>query len=109
MTRAIEFHFDFVSPCSYLASTQLPVLARQHGDLAQTTEVIALLNRAGLDGVKLLERAGSTDVVARLDAATAAAAERGWFGSPSFIVGGDLFSGNDRLDYVAAALAAQPA
>ena len=31
MTRAIEFHFDFVSPYSYLAITQLPALARQHG------------------------------------------------------------------------------
>lgn len=31
MTRAIDFHFDFVSPYSYLAITQLPALARQHG------------------------------------------------------------------------------
>jgi 2-hydroxychromene-2-carboxylate isomerase len=31
MTRAIDFYFDFVSPYSYLAITQLPALARQHG------------------------------------------------------------------------------
>jgi 2-hydroxychromene-2-carboxylate isomerase len=31
MTRAIEFHFDFVSPYSYLAITQLPALTRRHG------------------------------------------------------------------------------
>jgi 2-hydroxychromene-2-carboxylate isomerase len=30
MTHAIEFYFDFVSPYSYLACTQLPGLARQH-------------------------------------------------------------------------------
>jgi 2-hydroxychromene-2-carboxylate isomerase len=78
-------------------------------DLGQTTEVIAALNRAGLEGAKLLERAASADVVARLDAATVAAAERGLFGSPSFVVGDELFFGNDRLDFVAAALAAQPA
>jgi len=78
-------------------------------DLGQTSEVIAVLNRAGLDGVKLLERGASAGVVARLDEATQAAAERGLFGSPSFIVGGELFFGNDRLDFVAAALAAQPA
>ena len=29
MPRAIEFYFDFVSPYSYLAITQLPALARQ--------------------------------------------------------------------------------
>jgi len=31
MTHAIDFHFDFGSPYSYLAITQLPALARQHG------------------------------------------------------------------------------
>jgi 2-hydroxychromene-2-carboxylate isomerase len=78
-------------------------------DLGQTTEVIAALNRAGLNGVKLLERAASPEVITRLDQATAAAAERGVFGSPSFFVGEEQFFGNDRLDFVAAALAAQPA
>jgi 2-hydroxychromene-2-carboxylate isomerase len=200
MSRVIEFHFDFVSPYSYLANTQLPVLARTHGaeivykpfrvlelmklvgnrpttiecknkrryagadlgrwanrygvgvrqnphmqkvdtaqllrgaliaaddgqaapyvsavfgelwdgdrDLGQTTEVIAALNRAGLNGVKILERAASPEVITRLDQATAAAAERGVFGSPSFFVGEEHFFGNDRLDFVAAALAAPPA
>jgi 2-hydroxychromene-2-carboxylate isomerase len=90
-------------------STVFGALWNGERDLGQATEVIALLNHAGLDGVKLLERAASADVVARLDEATAAAAERGLFGSPSFIVGGELFFGNDRLDFVAAALAAQPA
>ena len=31
MTHVIEFHFDFVSPCSHLAITQLPALVRRHG------------------------------------------------------------------------------
>jgi len=200
MSRAIEFYFDFVSPYSYLASTQLPALAREHGaelaykpfrvlelmklvgnrpttiecqnkrryagadlgrwakrygvgirqnphmrkvdttwllrgaliaaddgraapyvsavfgelwdgerDLGQTTEIIAALNRAGFDGVKLLERAAHSDVIARLDQETAAAAERGVFGSPSIFVGNEHFFGNDRFEFVAAALAAQPA
>ncbi len=197
MTRAIEFYFDFVSPYSYLACTQLPGLARQHGaeivyrpfrllelmklvgnrpttiecknkqryagvdlerwaarygvslrrnphfrdvdaarllrgalvaaesdnaapyvsavfgalwngerNLSLDTEVVELLEQAGLDAEKLLERAANDDVVARLDRETAAAAERGLFGSPSFVVGDELFFGNDRLDFVAAALTA---
>ena len=37
MTQAIESHFDFISPYSYLASTQLPGLARQHGPRSSTS------------------------------------------------------------------------
>jgi 2-hydroxychromene-2-carboxylate isomerase len=31
MTRTIEFYFDFPSPYSYLAQTQLPKIAAEHG------------------------------------------------------------------------------
>ena len=31
MTRTIEFYFDFPSPYSYLAHTQLPRIAAEHG------------------------------------------------------------------------------
>jgi 2-hydroxychromene-2-carboxylate isomerase len=43
---------------------------------------------------------------AALEAANAAAAERGVFGSPSFFVGDDMFFGNDRLDFLREALKA---
>jgi 2-hydroxychromene-2-carboxylate isomerase len=195
MNRAIDFYFDFVSPYSYLACTQLPGLARRHGaevvykpfrllelmklvgnrpttiecknklryagadlgrwaakhgvtihrnshqgkfdaalllrgaliaaddgaaagyvsamfgamwngerDLSDHAELVGVLEQAGLAGEKLIERAASDAVVARLDRETAAAAERGVFGSPSFFVGDELFFGNDRLEFVAAAL-----
>ena len=200
MTRTIEFYFDFVSPYSYLANTQLPALAGEHDaavvyrpfrllelmkrvgnrpttiecqnkqryatadlgrwaskygvsvrrnpqmraidlaqllrgaliasddgqaapyvsavfgalwngarDLSQNAELAALLSEAGLDGTKLLERAQDANVVARLDRQTADAAERGVFGSPSIFIGDELFFGNDRLEFVAAALAARKA
>jgi 2-hydroxychromene-2-carboxylate isomerase len=200
MTRAIDFHFDFVSPYSYLAITQLPALARQHGaevvykpfrllelmklvgnrpttvecknklryagadlgrwaakygvslhrnphqskfdsalllrgalvaaddggaapyvsavfgavwngerDLSHHAELVDVLEKVGLAGEKLLERAARGDVATRLDRETAAAAERGVFGSPTFVVGDELYFGNDRLEFVAAALAAAKA
>lgn len=200
MTCAIDFYFDFVSPYSYLAITQLPALARQHGaeivykpfrilelmklvgnrpttvecknklryaaadlgrwaarygvslhrnphqnkfdsalllrgalvaaddgeaaryvsavfgavwngerDLSHHAELVDVLEKAGLAGEKLLERAASDDVATRLDRETAAAAERGVFGSPTFVVGDALYFGNDRLEFVAAALAAAKA
>ena len=31
MTRTIDFYFDFPSPYSYLAHTQLPKIAAEHG------------------------------------------------------------------------------
>ena len=46
------------------------------------------------------------DFVSPYSFETGAAAKRGLFGSPSFVVGDELFFGNDRLEFVAAALTA---
>lgn len=63
-----------------------------------------MLDKAGFDGARLLNGAKSADYVARFEKSTNAAAERGIFGSPTMFVGGEMFFGNDRLDFVAAAL-----
>ena len=73
-------------------------------DLSQRSVLIDVLDRAGFDGARLLERASGADIVARLDAETKAAAERGVFGSPTIFVGDQMFFGNDRFDFVSAAL-----
>lgn len=191
MTADIDFHFDFISPYSYLAATVLPRLAAEHGaaisyrpfclielmkivgnrpttlecknkeayamvdlqrwaksyrvdfapnphwqsidfaelcrgalvasdegraadyvnaiypavfgkplDLSQRSVIIGVLDEAGFAGVKLLDRAKSEDYVAKLEESTRAAAERGVFGSPTMFVDGEMFFGNDRLDFV---------
>ena len=195
MTRTIDFYFDFPSPYAYLAHTQLPRIAADHGatiayhpfrilelmkivgnrpttiecknknvyagadlqrwtkrykvdfarnpnsksfdfaeldraalvaigdgrgaehvtaistatwgrpaDLSQRPVLLDVLAKAGLDGARLLERASGADVVAKLEAATTAVAERGVFGAPTIFVGDQMFFGNDRLDFVAEAL-----
>lgn len=195
MTRTVEFYFDFPSPYSYLAHTQLPKIAADHGatlvyrpfrilelmtivgnrpttiecrnkgkyagadlqrwtqrynvefarnpyaksldfaaldrgalvaiedgrgadyvtavfaaiwgrpaDLSQRSVLIDTLERAGLDASAFVERANTETIVARLDAETKAAAERGVFGAPTMFVGNQMFFGNDRLDFVAEAL-----
>ena len=49
----------------------------------------------------------TTDAVKeRLKANTQEAADRGAFGAPTFFVGDDLFFGQDRLEFVEAALSA---
>jgi len=47
-----------------------------------------------------LVRAGSDDVKAELRRSTELAAERGVFGVPTFVVGNELFWGQDRLELV---------
>ena len=73
-------------------------------DLSQRPVLLGVLDRAGLAGTRLLERAAAPECAARLERNTAAAAERGVFGSPTLFVGEEMFFGNDRLDFVAEAL-----
>ena len=58
------------------------------------------LDAAGLDGKAILKTADEPAYGERLEKNTALAAERGVFGSPTFIVGDDLFFGNDRLGFL---------
>ena len=195
MTRTIEFYFDFPSPYSYLAHTQLPKIAVEHGatvtyhpfrildlmtivgnrpttiecknkgkyagvdlqrwtkrynvdfsrnphsklfdyaqldhaalvaieddrgaeyvtgifaaiwgkpvDLSQRAVLSEVLEKAGFNAAQLIERANHAGIVAKLEAETKAAAERGVFGAPTMFVGQQMFFGNDRLDFVAEAL-----
>jgi 2-hydroxychromene-2-carboxylate isomerase len=73
-------------------------------DLGQRSELIGVLDKAGFDGARLLDRTKSAPYAARLDKCTAAAAQRGVFGSPTVFVGGEMFFGNDRLDFMAETL-----
>ena len=57
----------------------------------------AALEEAGLPAEELIERAGDQNVKDELIANTREAVEQGVFGLPSFIVGGELFFGKDRL------------
>jgi 2-hydroxychromene-2-carboxylate isomerase len=52
----------------------------------------------GVDANAVLTRAQSTEVKAALRSNTEEATALGIFGAPSFVVDGELFWGNDRLD-----------
>jgi 2-hydroxychromene-2-carboxylate isomerase len=67
-------------------------------DISAPEVVAELLGALGHDAPAVLSRAGSSDVKDELRAQTDRAVELGIFGSPSFVVGGELFWGNDRLD-----------
>lgn len=74
-------------------------------DLGDAGEVAAVLAAAGLDANALLALAGDEDVKAALKTATEDAVARGVFGCPTFFVRGEMFFGQDRLDWVEAAVA----
>ena len=69
-------------------------------DVNDRAVVARRLDAAGLDGKAILKTADEPAYGEQLVKNTALAAERGVFGSPTFIVGDDLFFGNDRLGFL---------
>jgi 2-hydroxychromene-2-carboxylate isomerase len=66
--------------------------------------VAETLAAAGLPAERLLELTQDQAIKDRLAANTAGAVERGVFGSPSFLIGDELWFGKDRLRDVEDAL-----
>jgi 2-hydroxychromene-2-carboxylate isomerase len=64
----------------------------------QPDDVAEVLNALGQPADAWLTRAQHDDTKARLRTQTEEAMQRGLFGAPSFLVGDELFWGNDRLD-----------
>lgn len=73
------------------------------GDAAVVTGV---LNAAGFDAEAMLALAAEPEVKQALVATTEEAVARGVFGAPTCFVGDEMHFGQDRLDFVAAALRA---
>jgi 2-hydroxychromene-2-carboxylate isomerase len=74
-------------------------------DLSRADNLARVIGATGLSAEELLRRADSEDGIARLDRATDEAARRGVFGSPTMVLGKEMFFGNDRLDMLAETLA----
>jgi 2-hydroxychromene-2-carboxylate isomerase len=73
-------------------------------DVSRPEVVQEVAGRAGLDGAALVAAAPSfKEALARQ---TQEAVDRGSFGAPTFFVGGEMFLGNDRLEFAVEALAA---
>jgi len=77
----------------------------QDRDIADAATLAALAGECGLDSATLAARAASPDMSARYAALTQEAIARGVFGAPTYVVGDELFWGQDRLDFLARKLA----
>jgi 2-hydroxychromene-2-carboxylate isomerase len=67
-------------------------------DIADAGVLRELVDSAGGDGAQAVEQAQTSEVKARLRANTAEALRLGIFGAPDFVVKGELFFGQDRLE-----------
>ena len=92
--------------CRFAAEPWLPDFVRavfranfaEGRDIAQPEVLERCLNRLDLPGAELLQQAQSPESKALLRAQTERAVALGIFGAPTFIVGDELFWGNDRLE-----------
>jgi carboxymethylenebutenolidase len=73
------------------------------GDAATLRSIIA---GCGLDAESVMAAAATPTVAAKREAYTHHAIEQGVFGAPSFVIDGEIFWGQDRLDFVDRKLAA---
>ena len=87
-----------------LAHTLFEAHWRDDADLGDNATLEQLAVTSGFDGKALLERSYADDVVAQYQANTDEAIARSIFGSPTYVVDGDPFYGQDRLELVARAL-----
>jgi len=76
-------------------------------DISNPEVLLAVARDLGLPGQEIMDRAQDpqTEVIYRRNTDEAVAA--GVFGSPTYVVDGELFWGQDRLDFLEEALAAQ--
>jgi len=92
--------------CLAAAEPWLPAFVRavfranfaEDRDVADPGVIAGILAASGQDAPALLERASSQPVKDLLRARTEEAARLGIFGAPDFVVAGELFFGQDRMD-----------
>jgi 2-hydroxychromene-2-carboxylate isomerase len=74
-------------------------------NLGAPDELAAVLRRAGIDVDSFQALVNDPAVKEQLKQNTEEAVARGVFGAPTFVVGDEMFWGQDRLEFVAEALA----
>lgn len=82
-----------------LAGALMRALWAEQRNIADPATLGALLAGQGLAAARL-DDAQAPAVQARYDADTQRAIDAGVFGAPSYVIGGEIFWGQDRLDFV---------
>ena len=102
---AVGLH-DGADAAMQVASAIFTALWAQERHIGSEKVLAELLAECGLDAARL-EQSYSQAVQERYENNTAEAIEAGVFGAPSYVLAGELFWGQDRLDFLARRLAAR--
>ena len=86
-----------------IAGAVLSAVWAQERNIADEKVLAALLEEQGLSA-KCLEQSHSQAAQERYEQYTQSAIDAGVFGAPSYVIDGELFWGQDRLDFVERAL-----
>lgn len=92
-----------------LANAFQALLWLEDGDLSSLSALAGRANEQGHDGAALLQSAGSPEIAALYEQETRAAIGAGVFGAPTYLLDGELFWGQDRVDFLDRALDGQGA
>ncbi len=76
----------------------------QDRNMADRAEIALVLKQGGLDAGTLLARAEAPEIAEQYQANNRAALADGVFGSPAYLLNGEVFWGQDRLDLLEEAL-----
>jgi len=90
-------------PAGFVGEVLADVWAREQ-NMSQPELILAAAERVGLDTAGLVEAAESEATSQAYRAAIAEAVEAGVFGAPSYVLDGEIYWGQDRLDLLADAL-----
>ncbi len=102
--RLLIAHIEQGGDAGALAEAIMRACWVEDRDISDPLTLEAIAVEHALDGERLLQRSGS-DATARTFAAnTREALQRGVIGSPCYLLGDQLFFGQDRLDFVERAL-----
>ena len=86
-----------------IAGAVLSAVWAQERNIADEKVLAALLEEQGLSA-RCLEQSHSQAAQERYEQYTQSAIDAGVFGAPSYVIDGELFWGQDRLDFVERAL-----
>jgi len=89
-TKAADFSDAVLSACW-----------AEEKDISDEATLIAIAGACGLDGKSLLNTAKQDEYARQLSAITAEAHNKDVFGSPTYSIDGELFWGQDRIDFLA--------
>jgi|TARA_B110000027_G_scaffold10974_1_gene9712 2-hydroxychromene-2-carboxylate isomerase len=94
-------HGDYFDTYISAVFNAIWVDSKNMGDMETVIEV---LSTAGLNAPSILESTQDADIKAKLITNTEDAVKRGLFGAPTMFVNGEMFFGQDRLQFVEMAL-----